>query len=413
MPRACAPALPRARARLAAAGIFGLHARMCAPRLAPSPLPTSPLRSYSWSAVGYNYLIASVGVQWAVLTVGFFAMAYGKSPWALIPVNLPMLIEADFGAASLLIAFGAVLGKTSATQLLVMAAVHIAVYAMCLGAVTLKLFVFDIGGAITIHTFGAFFGLAASRALGAPRAGAPAAGMTKWSSTVAIAGTVFLFIYWPSFNAALAPFAYPTDAGMPVRCVVNTLLSITSSVVAAFCVSRVLRPARQFDYEDLQNATLAGGVAMGAAAGLVIYPWGAMLTGNVAGALSAASFALLTPAAAAAGLHDTCGVLSLHGLPGILGGLASAVSAAANANAATYGDTLDAIFPQVAAGAWTPVVQGGYQVAGTLVAVAFGVGGGTLAGWLMALPAFAPPPPKDFFQDAAEWHVATTDLAPG
>jgi len=36
----------------------------------------------------------------------------------------------------------------------------------------------------------------------------------------------------------------------------------------------------------IQNATLAGGVAMGASANLIVHPFGALLTGSCAGALS-------------------------------------------------------------------------------------------------------------------------------
>jgi ammonia channel protein AmtB len=45
----------------------------------------------------------------------------------------------------------------------------------------------------------------------------------------------------------------------------------------------MLRPGRKFSMVDIQNATLAGGVAVGSSADLVIEPWGAALVGFVAG----------------------------------------------------------------------------------------------------------------------------------
>lgn len=67
------------------------------------------------------------------------------------------------------------------------------------------LYVIDIGGAIFIHSFGAYFGLACSLMYNKKAAlGHPANGASYNSNLVAMIGTLFLFIYWPSFNAALA-----------------------------------------------------------------------------------------------------------------------------------------------------------------------------------------------------------------
>ena len=44
----------------------------------------------------------------------------------------------------------------------------------------------------------------------------------------------------------------------------------------------------------VQNATLAGGVAVGTSADMMIHPWGALLIGTVAGTLSALGYRYLT-----------------------------------------------------------------------------------------------------------------------
>lgn len=59
---------------------------------------------------------------------------------------------------------------------------------------------------------------------------------------------------------------------------------MTSVVLKLFFPSQV----------HIQNATLAGGVAVGTASNMSINPWGALLIGCSAGALSTVGYAYLT-----------------------------------------------------------------------------------------------------------------------
>ena len=64
----------------------------------------------------------------------------------------------------------------------------------------------------------------------------------------------------------------------------------------------------------VQNSTLAGGVAVGAMADMMIQPWGAMLVGTLAGVISVLGYEYMTLwFAQHYGFHDTCGVNNLHG----------------------------------------------------------------------------------------------------
>ena len=90
-----------------------------------------------------------------------------------------------------------------------------------------------------------------------------------------------------------------------------------------------VRPENKFDMVSIQNATLAGGVAVGSSSDLVIQPWGAIMIGCVAGAVSVSWLRIHSANLAKQfGLDDTCGVHNLHGLPGIIGAIGGAVSAA-------------------------------------------------------------------------------------
>lgn len=74
---------------------------------------------------------------------------------------------------------------------------------------------------------------------------------------------------------------------------------------------------------DIANATLAGGVAIGSTCDLAS-PAAAFAIGMLAGAISTFGFAVIQGKLTEfTSKVDTCGVLYLHGLPGLFGGLAA------------------------------------------------------------------------------------------
>lgn len=216
---------------------------------------------------------------------------------------------------------GALLGKATYPQLMLIATIESFLFSLNAVLVFEKLHVMDIGGAMTIHMFGAYFGLAATYFFSFEKAIKDEQGRGAGnynSQLIAMIGTLFLFIYWPSFNAILG-------TGMAQhRAIVNTCLSITGSTLSAAFVSRML--TRKLDMEIILNATLAGGVMMGAACDLITLPGFAMLAGAIAGAISAIGFLFLNKyCQEKLKLHDTCGVQWLHGVPGTLGAITSVI----------------------------------------------------------------------------------------
>lgn len=100
-------------------------------------------------------------------------------------------------------------------------------------------------------------------------------------------GTLFLWMFWPSFNGALA------GSSQQQRVIVNTVLAISASCVTACGVSRMMY--QKLDMEVVLNATLAGGVAVGSASDLVVTGAISMVIGSIAGILSALGFLKLGP----------------------------------------------------------------------------------------------------------------------
>merc|ERR1711893_511814 len=137
------------------------------------------------------------------------------------------------------------------------------------------------------------------------------------SQMIAMIGTVFLFMFWPSFNGALAA------ADQQQRVIVNTVMAISASCITACAISRIA--LQRLDMEVVLNATLAGGVSVGSSSDLVVTVGTAMAIGGIAGIISAVGFLHLSKILRnKIGLHDTCGVHNLHGLPGVLGGILGA-----------------------------------------------------------------------------------------
>ncbi len=72
------------------------------------------------------------------------------------------------------------------------------------------------------------------------------------------------------------------------------------------------------------NATLSGGVVIGSSADLIEEPFVSILVGSLTGLISAYDFAHIHHILKhKINLADTCGVLYLHGIPGLLGALLS------------------------------------------------------------------------------------------
>ncbi|KAJ8719799.1 hypothetical protein PYW08_011974 [Mythimna loreyi] len=382
------------------------------------------LKKYCYSATGYNLLLAALIIQWSLLCQGFFDMKDGK-----ISISLRQLLEADIMSATVLITFGALLGLASGTQLLFIAIVEAAV-----GCVNLYISeeiykISDIGGSIGIHTYGAYFGLGVSAALRLKKSDpepAPSNGVATiqsqkenirldgpsyTSDVTAMLGTIFLWIYWPSFNSGLAATEVERQ-----RAIVNTYLSLASCTVVTFMLSAAVshKPGK-LDMVHIQNSTLAGGVAVGAVANMYIGPGGAIAVGMGAALISVLGYRYLTPQLEKLGVQDTCGVNNLHGMPGIYSGLLSALFAAL-ATSEAYHNELGNVFPatsSIAAGHLASStadprstgMQAAYQLIALATTLGLALGSGILSGLIAKTKLFSPLEEKQRYDDEMNWEL--------
>ena len=349
------------------------------------------LKKYSHSALGYTMFLASLAAQYGILINGFFHCLF-KNSWHEIELDIQTLITGDFAAGAILITFGALLGKTNLLQMSIIVLCELIFYAVNESIGVIKYQAVDMGGSMFVHTFGAFFGLALSYMITNSNKVKSEKNSSSYNSDIfAMIGTIFLWMYWPSFNGALA------DGNSQHRVIINTYLSLTNSCIMAFICSKILRPHHKFDMVDIQNATLAGGVAVGSSADLVIAPWGSLLIGLVAGLVSVLGYVFLSPKLEKFGIYDTCGVNNLHGIPGIIGGLGGFISASV-ADKNLYGENISVVFPGRDGGR-TALEQGLFQLAALVTTLAISILGGIFTGLIVKRI----PEPKEYFEDNENW----------
>ena len=149
------------------------------------------------------------------------------------------MTDADFGAATVLITMGALLGKVNAYQLLFVATIETCFAAL---AYTLTNSVYgaaDIGGSMWIHCFGGLFGLMCSWTYRNPKEQEQKFAHSSYHSNVfSFIGTLFLWLYWPSFNGALS-----TGNSKHIA-IVNTVLSMITRPFGGLIVSLLLHKGK-------------------------------------------------------------------------------------------------------------------------------------------------------------------------
>eukprot|EP01087_Luapelamoeba_hula_P014629 TRINITY_DN4325_c0_g1_i1.p1 TRINITY_DN4325_c0_g1~~TRINITY_DN4325_c0_g1_i1.p1 ORF type:complete len:536 (-),score=83.66 TRINITY_DN4325_c0_g1_i1:37-1644(-) len=350
------------------------------------------LRRYGFSAISYSFMIAGMVCQWSIVCELFWEeIRFDHSFDNRRNVGVEQFLNGLFCSGAVLISYGAILGKINPTQMLVMAFFEPFFFWLNYYVSFLTLKALDIGGGIFIHEFGAYFGLAMTLFVTSKRTKGHSDNVSCYSSDIfSLAGTLFLYIMWPSFNAVTAE-----PGEQQVRALTNTFLSLCGAVISSSIVSRWISHGK-FEVVHLQNSTLAGGVVMGTAANLNISVAAAIACGLVAGAVSVLGYRFLTPLLSQRlGMQDICGVHNLHGIPGVLGAI---LSVFATAGLGQH-EPERSEFPHGAQ-------QAGYQTAAIAITFGIAVAGGLLSGaiiWLIDL--WSPVPRDDLFNDRGYWQL--------
>jgi ammonium transporter Rh len=274
------------------------------------------VRKYGYCATTGTYLVVAVGLPLYILmrSSGIFGEEH-----IITASTIKALLFAEFAAASALIAMGAVLGRLRLYQYALLALFLIPAYMLneylvLDGGLGITKGFVDTAGSIIIHAFGAYFGIGMAIFLTSKQQHETTIETDATSDRFSMLGSMVLWLFWPSFCSAIV------DHSQIPATAVNTVLSLCGATIATYIFSNIFRKGKT-SIADMANATLAGGVAIGATCN-VVTPAMAFIVGILAGTLCVIGYVFIQPAMERKfKLVDTCGVHNLHGMPGLLGGL--------------------------------------------------------------------------------------------
>ncbi|NWX10816.1 RHBGB protein, partial [Caloenas nicobarica] len=356
------------------------------------------LGRYGPGSVATSILTVAFAVQWAILIQGFlYFFLNGK-----IHVGAQSVVSADFCTAAILISAGAVLGRVNPVQMLLLTLLGVTLFSLNEYILLSLMGVSDSGGSLTVHTFGAYFGLMVSRILHQSHMDKrkDRQNVGPLSDVFAVIGTIYLWIFWPSFSSATTA----RDNTEPWA-VLNTYFSLAASTMATFVLSPVLYEESTLRMVQIQDAALASTAVMGMPGEMLVTPFGALVAGFLAGLISLLGFRFLTPVLRSRlKIQDTCEVHNIHGLPGILGALLGTLLAAL-ATADAYSGRLELVFPLVAQGSRTATDQALCQLCALPITLLLAAVGGCLVGALLKLKVLRSPPDPRYQESKVLWEV--------
>ena len=316
-----------------------------------------------------NHMIASTALVLFVCLISFeFSLCWNylwnnafkkkhhtrySSGFSRIKLDMEEITQIDFFATTVLISLGSLIGKLTLGQYFIVifcetlfASLNYFICYFAIGGI-------DTGGSLYIFAFGALFGFIVSFVLAYDERFKKIISKSKnnkssyYSNVFSAIGSLFLWLYFPSFNTARIHYdenkKYIMDI-MRYRGIINTYMSMIGSLVASFCTSSLVITERKFKMEHILRGSYVGGVIIAGCCTFCAYPWAALLIGFFGGIVSVLLIHLATPKEEgginpeensnnnninhclynfilALRMSDTMGVIYCFGVPGILGGI--------------------------------------------------------------------------------------------
>ena len=279
----------------------------------------------TWTSIAFDILSIVLSFQISLFFNLIFENAF-KESWNNGVLNFDTFIKAIFNSCAILVSLGAVHGKISHIQYLVLIISETILSSLNLKLCDVKLKIIDTGGGLYIHTFGALFGIAIyivlfrSKKKRARLSAYNRTNITNYLSNITcFVGVLFILNYLPSFNSGLAL----SDDGR-YRAAINTYFSIIGSIVMSFIITGFIYNGK-FIYEYILFGSFSGGIIISTCCSVCLDHWAALLIGMLCGLICIILFKYLNELFLELGYYDIYNIIIVHGIPGILGAFISSM----------------------------------------------------------------------------------------
>lgn len=282
------------------------------------------LKHHSWTSIGITFLAGVLSFEFGLFTLICWGSIFSEK-WEEGIFNFQFLFDASYCSATIVISLGAVLGKLSIPQYLVMIFIETIFSTLNYILLRLKMNIIDVGGALTVHLFGSMFGGVFSLVSFVTRnereriRTSPHLGSNYNSNIFALFGSLILITYWPSFNTSLI-----VENIDKYRGVINTYLSILGSIVGTFCISPVCNSGK-IKIKDILNSCFSGGIILAGCNHIIKKFWASTIIGVICGGLTTYLSNIFSDRLKRKGYHDTSDIFYYHGIPGFLGGIITTI----------------------------------------------------------------------------------------
>ena len=355
----------------------------------------SALRDHQWSSIFLVLFLGIVAIEFSFFSYFIWANTFAEK-FSKININFNVLICIEYCAASAIVSLGGLLGKLSLIQYFVV--VIFETFMSCFNFFLCydKLDLLDNGGSITIHLFGAIFGLGVSIVLFCNDAdfmkidNNPHITSNYRSNMFAFIGSIFLWLFFPSFNVAIvkikqyekyyvSPELGFITENLRYRGIINTYLSMIGSVFTSFIISPLFYRGN-LKIEHILHASYVGGIVIGGCCTICSNAWASIVIGIIGSTISILFLWRIKKLLHSIRFEDTIGVLQIFAIPGLLGGIVTAIYLRNFTISTAWNDGgMAAIF---GSGNAKPEARAGMEIACIFVSLGIAAFSGVITGFL-------------------------------